>query len=84
MGVTRLPCDQHRHHGGFARASRHLHRKVEQFGVGLLVGSEDMLRDMGILTLGAGNLSEPNAGFDRLHLTEEGTSALKLVAAPVC
>jgi len=45
-GVDRLPCDQHRHHGGLARARRQLQRETQKLGVGIFVGGGQVFEDL--------------------------------------
>lgn len=81
--VDRLPRDQHRHDGGLARARRHFHGDAHQVRAGLLVGALDVLPQVGISLLGAGDFGQPDNGLNRLDLTEERAQTLDLCAPPV-
>ncbi len=82
-GVDRLPGDEHRHHGGLARAGGELQREAHQFGVGVLVGAGEVI-EQALARLGLGrDLGQPDGGFDRLDLAEERADAAELVMPPV-
>ena len=81
--IDRLPRDQHRHHGGFARARGQLQGKTKKLGVGVPVGVCKMLeQSLAGLRL-RGDLDQPNGRFGRFHLAEERADAAKLVVSPM-
>ena len=82
--IDGLPCDQHRHDGGLARACRQLEREAQQLGVGLVVGIYEMLEEAPADPPHARrDLGEPYRGLHRFDLAEEGPNPAESMMPPV-
>ena len=82
--VDGLPRDEHCHDGRFARAGRELQREPHEFGVGVVVGVFQMVKNrLAGLADVRRNFGQPDGGFDRLDLTEKRADSGKFVTAPM-
>ena len=81
--VDSLPRDEHRHHGGFARAGRQLERKAHQFGIGIAIGVLQVFENAASGFRVRSDFVEPDGGFDGFDLTEKRAHALKIVVPPM-
>ena len=83
-GVDGLPGDQHRHHGGLARAGGELERQPRQAGIRLLVGARQVIEEDPLLASALRrNLGEPDERLHRFDLAKEGSNLTEAVGAPV-
>ena len=81
--IDRLPGNQHRHHRRLARTGGELQRQAHQFRVGVLVRRRQVFKDaFAVFGLGR-HLGEPDRGFHRFYLTEEGTDFVERVMPPM-
>ena len=78
-GIDRLPGNDHRHHGGLARACRQLQCNAIEILVRRVIGERNLLQELLAAHRGICDLGEPNEGFDRFDLTEERTDVRKVV-----
>jgi hypothetical protein len=82
--VDRLPCNQHRHHGGLPRTRSHFEGDADQLGVRLVVGGANVrpeLADCGPPF--RRDLGKPDHRLDGLDLTEKRADVLELVMPPM-
>ena len=70
--VDGLPGDQHGHDGGFAGAGGKFQRDAIEQRVGFQVGVLDCLEDIATFFGLGRDFGEPDGGFDRFQLAEEG------------
>ena len=82
-GVDRLPCDDHGHDGGLARAGGELERDAEEGGVRLGIRGFEILLELFILRLFRRDFGEPDGGLHGLDLAEERAQAVEFVVPPM-
>src|SRR5579871_943594 len=84
QGVDGLPGDEHRHDGGFARASGKFEGDAEESGIGLMIGVGQVIEESfaGLARVG-GDFGEPDGNFDGLDLAEERPDVIETVTTRV-
>jgi hypothetical protein len=81
--IDSLPRDEHRQHGGLARAGRKLQREPVKLRVCVAVRALEVLEEAPELPHMGGDLGEPDRRLHGFDLAEERPQRLELVAPPI-
>jgi hypothetical protein len=83
-GIDGVPGNQHGHNSGLASAGGQFQRQPHERRVGVVIGIGQVFQEgVSNLTSVRGNLGEPDGGFHRLHLAEEGPDVAERVMPPM-
>ena len=79
-----MPGNEHGHDGSLASAGGQFQRQSHECRVGVVVGIGQVFQERAAGPPSVrGDLSEPDGGFNRLHLAEEGSDIAELVLPPM-
>ena len=81
--LTVCQDDQHGHDGCLTGPGGQLQREAHQFGIGVLVGSGQVVEQSFAALEVRCDFGQPNRGFDGFHLTKEWADAAKRVVPPM-